>query len=218
NLASKERIAILKELNIQVSNHMSTLDSDAVSKVEQHLKSVRNQTQGDRASEQGSNKGSVKKHQPSNNKPEQGETEKSGKLVGKKGQNKGQSSGQVGNNPGRGKSKTKGKGNQRRSDHRQSSNRQRGKRPQTQQQSRVPKPLPEKITFSDGLSVGELAKKLNRDASELIKKLLLLGMPATINQELDSDSIMLIAAEYGVETEEVILLNELEFETIEEVD
>ncbi len=41
---------------------------------------------------------------------------------------------------------------------------------------------------------------------------------ATINQELDKDTIELIASEYGVETEEVIVLEETELEKYEEPD
>ena len=61
--------------------------------------------------------------------------------------------------------------------------------------------LPEKIEFEGSLSVGELAKKLHREPSELIKKLFLLGVMATINQELDADTIGVICEEYGVEVE-----------------
>lgn len=47
---------------------------------------------------------------------------------------------------------------------------------------------------------------------------MLLGVMATINQELDKDTIELIASEYGVETEEVIVLEETELEKYEEAD
>lgn len=47
---------------------------------------------------------------------------------------------------------------------------------------------------------------------------MLLGVMATINQELDKDTIELIASEYGVETEEVIVLEETELEKYEEPD
>ncbi|WP_230959094.1 translation initiation factor IF-2, partial [Bacillus amyloliquefaciens] len=80
------------------------------------------------------------------------------------------------------------------------------------------KELPEKITFSGSLTVGALAEELGKEPSELIKKLMLLGVMATINQELDKDTIELIASEYGVETEEVIVLEETELEKYEEAD
>ncbi|WP_100404446.1 translation initiation factor IF-2 [Bacillus solitudinis] len=75
-----------------------------------------------------------------------------------------------------------------------------------------PKPLPEKITYSGSLTVGEIAKKLYKEPSEIIKKLMGLGVMATINQELDKDSIELIAGDFGVEVEEEIIIDEMDFE------
>ncbi|GEN81985.1 translation initiation factor IF-2 [Sporosarcina luteola] len=86
---------------------------------------------------------------------------------------------------------------------------------------KVEKPLPEKIMFYESLSVGELANKLGREPSEIIKKLFMLGVMATINQELDKDAIELICADYGVEVEEEIRIDvtdlEIYFEEPEEV-
>lgn len=66
------------------------------------------------------------------------------------------------------------------------------------------KELPKKITYTDSLTVAELAKKLHREPAEIIKKLLMLGVMATINQELDKDAIELICSDYGVEVEEKV--------------
>ena len=74
------------------------------------------------------------------------------------------------------------------------------------------KELPAKITFSESLTVAELAKKLGREPSEIIKKLFMLGVMATINQELDKDAIELICAEYEVEVEEEILVDKTDLE------
>ncbi|MDE5412924.1 translation initiation factor IF-2 [Alkalihalobacterium chitinilyticum] len=80
------------------------------------------------------------------------------------------------------------------------------------QQKPAKQPLPDKVTYSGTLTVGELAKKLHKEPSEIIKKLLFLGVMATINQELDKDSIELIAGDYGVEVEEEIIIDETNFE------
>ncbi|MEV9640195.1 translation initiation factor IF-2 [Mammaliicoccus sciuri] len=77
---------------------------------------------------------------------------------------------------------------------------------------KIEKPLPEKITFYESLSVGELAQKLGKEPSEIIKKLFMLGVMATINQELDKDAIELICAEYGVEVEEEIRIDVTDLE------
>ena len=52
-----------------------------------------------------------------------------------------------------------------------------------------------------------MRKKLGREPAEIIKKLFLLGVMATINQELDKDAIELICADYGVEVEEEIRID-----------
>ncbi|WP_420489270.1 translation initiation factor IF-2 [Neobacillus niacini] len=83
---------------------------------------------------------------------------------------------------------------------------------QAQPQVRKVKELPAKITFSDSLTVGEFAKKIYREPSEIIKKLFLLGVMATINQVLDKDAIELIASEYGVEVEEEIKIDTTDLE------
>ena len=68
------------------------------------------------------------------------------------------------------------------------------------------------------MTVGDLAKLLHKDASEVIKKLIMLGVMATINQEVDLDTVQLIATEYGVEVEVKIPVEEDAFETFEEKD
>ncbi|NYF24271.1 translation initiation factor IF-2 [Sporosarcina sp. JAI121] len=78
---------------------------------------------------------------------------------------------------------------------------------------KVEKPLPEKITYYESLSVAELAQKLGREPSAIIKKLFMLGVMATINQELDKDAIELICAEFEVEVEEEIRIDVTDLET-----
>ncbi|WP_281178097.1 translation initiation factor IF-2 [Alicyclobacillus acidiphilus] len=60
------------------------------------------------------------------------------------------------------------------------------------------KPLPTEVTVEGPLTVGDFAKLLQREAAEVIKKLLLLGIMATINQEIDTDTMELIGSEFGV--------------------
>ena len=87
-------------------------------------------------------------------------------------------------------------------------NRRGGRRPnrrgkgQPPKNTAAPRRLPSKVTFIGSLTVGQLAEKLGKDASELIKKLMGLGVMATINQELDKDTMELICDDYGVKVEE----------------
>ncbi|UQZ32073.1 translation initiation factor IF-2 [Paenibacillus sp. PK3_47] len=77
---------------------------------------------------------------------------------------------------------------------------------------------PKKIIVRGSMTVGETAKLLHKDASEVIKKLILMGVMATINQELDIDTILLLSGEFGVEVEVKIPVDEDSFETVEEND
>ncbi|CAI6032853.1 Translation initiation factor IF-2 [Paenibacillus sp. JJ-100] len=77
---------------------------------------------------------------------------------------------------------------------------------------------PKKIIVRGDMTVGETAKLLHKDASEVIKKLIGMGVMATINQELDIDTILLLAGEFGVEVEVKIVLEDDRFETLEEND
>src|SRR5699024_2746308 len=74
------------------------------------------------------------------------------------------------------------------------------------------KATPEKIVYHDVLTVEELAGKLHKDTSEIIKKLMFLGVMATKNQDLDDDAIELISDEYGVEVEKEIILEDTDFD------
>lgn len=60
------------------------------------------------------------------------------------------------------------------------------------------------IKIGDTISVKDLSEKLGKQATEIIKKLLLLGVMATINQELDFDTASLICEEFGVGVEKLI--------------
>ncbi|MEM5604628.1 translation initiation factor IF-2 [Bacillus cereus] len=152
----------LKEMNIEVSNHMTMLEDEVVNKLDNEY-----QTEKPSVAD---------------------EFEVEEKVVrSKKNSNK---------------KKKKGKGNE---DKRQDNFAGR-------QQTQIVE-TPDKITFSGSLTVGELAKKLSKEPSEIIKKLFMLGIMATINQDLDKDTIELIATDYGIEVEEEVVVSETEFET-----
>jgi len=93
-----------------------------------------------------------------------------------------------------------------------------GKNRQQEQRKEKVDNTPKKIIVRGPMTTGELAKLLHKDASEVIKKLLFLGAMVTINQEIDLDTIQLVADEYGVEVELKIPVEEDKFELIEEKD
>ncbi len=58
-----------------------------------------------------------------------------------------------------------------------------------------------RIRVEEAITVANLAKQMGVKAGDVIKKLLLLGVPATINQALDFETAALIAAEFDFEAE-----------------
>ncbi len=73
------------------------------------------------------------------------------------------------------------------------------------------------ITIPDPITVKDLAQEMKKQAGDVIKKLLSLGVLATINNEIDFDTAFLIAEEYGITaikketiTEEDILFDDTE--------
>lgn len=64
------------------------------------------------------------------------------------------------------------------------------------------------ITYEEGISVGELAQKMNRNASDIIKLLFMLGKMVTINSSMDDETIELVCMEYGVEAKKEIPVDE----------
>ncbi|MGS2776891.1 translation initiation factor IF-2 [Robertmurraya sp. GLU-23] len=211
NVSSKELITKLKDMNIEVSNHMTMIEDDTVKKLdEQYAKGGK-----------GEKKEAPKQSQEQQQKPASAQVQSKTKasafdedddrnvaptkvkvktapkaIQGKKGAQDNQSKETKAFNGKKGKNQQKGR---------------------VQHQSQPPQPpkkkeLPAKITFTESLTVAELAKKLHREPSEIIKKLFLLGVMATINQSLDKDAIELIAAEYGVEVEEEIKIDVTDLE------
>lgn len=62
---------------------------------------------------------------------------------------------------------------------------------------------PKKIKVGEVIAVKDLASKMSLTAVEIIKKLMLMGVLATINQEIDFDTAALVADSFGVEVEEL---------------
>lgn len=58
---------------------------------------------------------------------------------------------------------------------------------------------PTTVSYYEGITVGTLAKRLERKAGEIIKILFKMGSMATINDALSADMVELIALELGVE-------------------
>jgi translation initiation factor IF-2 len=77
-----------------------------------------------------------------------------------------------------------------------------------------------KVLIPDEINVGELALRLKATASVVIKKLMGLGVMATVSQTIDYDTAALVAEEMGakVEREIIVTIEERLFEEIEDTD
>lgn len=184
DVSSKDIIAALKDMNVEVNNHMATLEDDTVKKLDAIYKKAK-------AKETANEKPAEQKKQSSNKNNDRKKNDVQNNQFNKNKKNNNQN-----------KNKNKRGGNN---------------KPQ-HQQARPVKPkkeLPEKIEFTNSMTVGQLADELGKETAEIIKKLMMLGVMATINQELDKDTVELIASEYGVPVEEVIILEETELEKYE---
>ncbi|MDO4342368.1 MAG: translation initiation factor IF-2 [Eubacteriales bacterium] len=80
----------------------------------------------------------------------------------------------------------------------------RPKRGKQQAQVRRPEPvvIEKAVITTEMISVKDLSEKIGKPAAEIIKKLFMLGIMATINQEIDFDTCELIASDYGIELEQ----------------
>lgn len=65
-----------------------------------------------------------------------------------------------------------------------------------------------KIVISEGITVGELAEKMNRESADLIKKFIELGKMITKTTPLDIDSAGIIVCEFGFEPKVISLYGE----------
>ena len=74
------------------------------------------------------------------------------------------------------------------------------------------KELPEKLIYTEGMNIQDIAKIFHRDATEIIKKLMMNGVMVNQNQALSKDVIELIAIDYGVEPEEKVVVDTSDLE------
>ena len=82
----------------------------------------------------------------------------------------------------------------------------------------VPRASKRVIRISEVITVGDLAREMGIKAGDVIKKLMSLGMMASINQVLDVDTATLVAADFDYQVENVAFDAEsvLEVEHVEE--
>jgi len=85
------------------------------------------------------------------------------------------------------------------------------------QYSNEPLPITREFTVTEGISVKDLAEKLEIRAKDLIATLLMRGVMVTVNQSLDAEMIKDLSARFGAGATVISYEEELENQAIEDV-
>lgn len=191
NMNSKDLADRLRQMGYSVKNHMSTIEEKEIAKIKKNLKPKDN-----RNNKNNKNKKETK-DAVSTSKPEVKEKDfrkraqvKKDELSQKKKQNQKVVLAKV-QNPVRGRSSKR----KRRDYHRVAAK----------------NTEPKTIIIDNKVTVQELANSLHVNGSEIIKKLIDLGVMASLNQVIDSETATLAASEFGVDVvvqDEVVELEE----------
>ncbi|MBQ6494465.1 MAG: translation initiation factor IF-2 [Bacilli bacterium] len=74
------------------------------------------------------------------------------------------------------------------------------------------------VIYHDGMSVGDLANSIGVSASEVIKKLMTMGMMMNLNQAIDFDTASIIVMDYNKNIKREEVVDESNFEELEIID
>jgi translation initiation factor IF-2 len=83
------------------------------------------------------------------------------------------------------------------------------------QMSREPMPITKAITVTEGISVKDLAEKLDVRGKDLIAVLLMKGVLVTVNQSLEGELVKDVSRQFGAEATVISVEEQLENEAIE---
>jgi len=219
NVPSKQIIDMLEQIGAPVSSHMAVITDEQVQQLDKQIAGSANHTK-----EQ--NKSVSKKPNEGVNATKNKSNEKMASQDTENRKNRNGNDKVALDNSGRQRSTDSGENGKTRGSNRNDSrnNKSFGKRPRKHfnkrnrheahngQKPKQQNPLPEKIMYSGSLAVSELAEKLGRESTEIIKKLMGFNVMATKNQQLDEDTIQLIAEDYGVKAEQEVFVDETAFE------
>ncbi|BCR13935.1 translation initiation factor IF-2 [Borrelia miyamotoi] len=79
---------------------------------------------------------------------------------------------------------------------------------QKKKKENLANPIPKSIDIMGTITVSELARKMNLKSSDLIAKLMTLGVMVTINEKIDSDTATILVEEYGAKVNVVSIYDE----------
>lgn len=207
DLASREVVEKAQSLGMDIKSHMASIDP---SQQEVLTKAFQSKSEPDKKAAPKAREDAPKAQksrrpqgQEKPRKEAEAKTEKSDakpRQQQKRGQQQGQRN--QGSNQGQG-----GRRNNRRNRRRNQRNNRRNA-PAANPTPRKFRELPEILEYEEGMNILDISKLIYRDATEIITKLMPLGVMATINQALSKDVIEMIALEYGIEPVEKEVIDE----------
>lgn len=196
-MPSKDLVDMAKKEGITVKSHMSSVTSEEANR----LRSMAKGTNKSAAAKASQPKQEQPKRPEHNSRPQNGQQSQN---------NNRHSNNNRGGNDDNGRgvhvfNKNKNNKKNRRNKNNKHNKNQRMREVKKQQPTqRKDRPLPDVLEYTEGMNAQDLAKLLHRPAAEIIKKLFMLGVMVNQNQSLDTDTIELLAADYGIEAKEKV--------------
>ena len=80
------------------------------------------------------------------------------------------------------------------------------KKQQQQPKKVIPKKVITEVEIPETITVGEFAQKIGKSGAEVVKKLFMLGVMATMNQAIDFDTATLIGDDFGIEVKQEVVI------------
>ena len=217
NVSSKDLVSAAEKAGMDVKNHMSTIDDNAVKtltnavkpaakpapKAEKKAEAPKKPAQNAQAAPKAAQNNGGNNQNRNNNQGNQNRSNNNGNQGGNRNNNNNRNNNRGGNNNGRPNNNWNGN-NRNNKKGKKGPGRNRNNENRPAPTVRKVQPLPETLVYSVGMNVQDIAKLIHRDATEIIKKLFMLGVMVNQNQSLDADTIEILAADYGIEAEQKV--------------
>ena len=219
NVSSKDLVSAAEKAGMDVKNHMSTIDDNAVKtltnavkpaakpapKAEKKAEAPKKPAQNAQAAPKAAQNNGGNNQNRKNNQGNQNRSNNNGNgnQGGNRNNNNNRNNNRGGNNNGRPNNNWNGN-NRNNKKGKKGPGRNRNNENRPAPTVRKDQPLPETLVYSVGMNVQDIAKLIHRDATEIIKKLFMLGVMVNQNQSLDADTIEILAADYGIEAEQKV--------------
>ncbi len=211
NVSSKELMQKAKDVGINFQSHMSIMGDEDINKMNKAMNN-NNGAQGNKTTKPAQGQGTPKPKQTNRPTTSQAPAKKTAGEATTSTTNTNRSASKPAANrgpQGQGQNRTQGggyKGNNRGGFNKRGNrnNRNKNRTPKAPVPQRKFRELPEVFVYTEGMNIQDVAKKLHREPAEIIKKLFMMGIVATQNQPLDSETLELIATDYGIDSEEKV--------------